>query len=176
MVTLGGTLATANQYQGGYASIRGGTGAGQLLKIASHLAQATTTGNVTLLLEDAPVTALDTTSVVDLILNPYGSTNGTNFATNGVLLQVHGTLVPVMGVSIYAIAASTATVAEYGFLQTKGPASALMHGTPAIGLDVGASASVDGAVDAYAVATGCRVGTCMLTGVDTKYMPVNFQL
>ncbi len=174
-ITLGGTLVTANQYQGGFVNVRGGTGPGQLIKIASHLA-GTSAATVVFNLEDNPSVALDTTSKCDLVLNPYGSANGTNTSTNGVILQVHGTLVPVVGVSIYQIAAGTATVAEYGFLQTKGPASILMHSTPAIGLDVGASASVDGAVDAYAVATGARIGTCMLTGVDTKYMPVMVQL
>ncbi len=175
-VTLGGTLVTANQYAGGYAHVHTGTGIGQIMKIASHPAQATTTGNVVLTLEDTPVTALDTTSTIDLILNPAGSSNGTNVATNGIVIHDHSNLRVPVGVSFYAIAASTATVPSYGFLQTKGVGSVLSHSTPAIGLDVGASASVDGAVDAYAVATGARIGTAMITGVDTDSMTIQIQL
>ena len=175
-VTLGGTLVTANQYAGGYLVVVTATGAGQTLKIASHPAQSTTTGNVVVNLEDTPVTALDTTSTVSLVLNPYGSANGTSVSTEGVVLASHSALVQPVGVSLYAIAASTSTVAEYGFLVTKGPSACLVHSTPAIGLDVGASASVDGAVDAYAVATGARIGTAIITGVDTHYMPINVQL
>ena len=175
-VTLGGTLVTANQYAGGYLVVNTLTGAGQTLKIASHPAQATTTGNVVITLEDTPVTALDTTSTVSLVLNPCGSSNGTSVSTNGVVLASHTSLVQPVGVSLYAIAASTATVAEYGFLVTKGPTACLINGTPAIGLDVGASATTDGAVDAYAVATGARIGTAMITGISTRYMPINVNL
>ena len=175
-VTLGGTLVTANQYATGYMVVVTNTGAGQILKIASHPAQATATGNVVVTLEDTPVTALDTTSTVSLVLNPYGSSNGTSVSTNGVVLASHSSLVQPVGVSFYAIAASTSTVPTYGLLQTKGIAAVLIHGTPAIGLDVGASASVDGAVDAYAVATGSRVGTAIITGVDTHYMPIQVEL
>ena len=175
-VTLGGTAVTANQYATGYAVVVTGTGAGQYLKIASHLAQSSTTGSVVINLEDTPVTALDTTSTISLVLNQYGSPNGAAVSTGGVVLASHSSLVQPVGVSFYAIAASSSTVPTYGFLQTKGIAACLIHGTPAIGLDVGASASVDGAVDAYAVATGSRVGTAIITGVDTHYMPIQVEL
>lgn len=174
-VTLGGTLATANQYQGGYAIVVTGTGNGQTLRIASHPA-GTSSGSVVVNLEDNPAVALDTTSTISLVYLPYGSANGTGVSTNGVVLASHTSLVQPVGVSLYAIPASTSTVAEYGFLVTRGASACLVHGTPAIGLDVGASASVDGAVDAYAVATGARVGTAIITGVDTHYMPISVQL
>lgn len=174
-VTLGATLVTANQYQGGYAIVYTGTGAGQTLKIASH-PSAALSASLVITLEDSPVTALDTTSTISLVLNRYGSSNGTNVSTNGVVLASHTSLVQPVGVSLYAIAASTSTVPTYGFLQTRGVGTCLVNGTPAIGLDVGASATVDGAVDAYAVATGARIGTAIITGVDTKYTAIDIKL
>ncbi len=59
-VTLGGTAATLNQYQGGYAIVDSGPGIGQTLRIAGNTAQTSTTGSVTVTLEDAPNTALTT--------------------------------------------------------------------------------------------------------------------
>ncbi len=66
-VTLGGTAATAGQYAGGFLVVQSSTGIGQTLKIANNPAQASTTGSLVVTLEDAPTTALTTSSVVNRI-------------------------------------------------------------------------------------------------------------
>ncbi len=175
-VTLAGTLATANQYQGGYVVFNAGTGAGQTLKIKSHLAAASSAVLV-LNLEDAIVVATlasDTKSC--LVLNPYGSQNGTNVSTSGVVVCPTTLTGSVIGVSLYAIAASTSTVASYGLIQTKGPVAGLNQGNTAIGLDLMPSASVAGGMCTYVVATKTRVGVATQAGVDTEARLITIQL
>lgn len=106
-VTLGGTAATLNQYQGGFATIKSGTGIGQTLRIQGNTAQTTTTGSVVVTLEDGPNTALDTTSTVSLSPAP-----GYNVVISPAAASATNT---VFGVSLYAIPASS-----YGFFVTHG--------------------------------------------------------
>ena len=65
-VTLGGTAATANQYREGYLVTSSTPGHGYSYKIKSHPAQSTTTGNVTLTLEDPLLVALTTKRFVTI--------------------------------------------------------------------------------------------------------------
>lgn len=176
-VTLGATAVTANQYAGGFLVVATGTGAGQTLKIASHPAAALSTG-VVVTLEDAPNVALvAASSTVNLILNPYGSINGTSYSTFGVVLGLHtGFTGSIAGISLYPIPASTATVPSYGFLMVKGVTGALNGGTTAAGLDLMPSQSVDGALSTYVVATAARVGTSTQAGIDTDYNLITVQL
>lgn len=175
-VTLGGTLATANQYAGGYAVVSAGTGAGQTLKIASHLA-GTSSGTVILNLEDALTVATSSSDTkVTLVLNPYGSSNGTDVSTSGVVVCPTSATGSVIGASLYPIAASSATVPSYGLIQTRGPIAILNDSATAVGLDVMPSSSVAGSVVTYAVATRNRVGTASVAGENTKYQIVTLQL
>lgn len=176
-VTLGGTLVTANQYAGGYLITNAGTGAGQSLKIASHPAQSTTTGTVVVTLEDpiqVATLASDTKSC--LRLNPFGSLYGTDYRTSGVVVSPTTLTGQIIGVSTYPIAASSATVASYGLLQSRGVAAVLNDATTAIGLDVMPSSNTPGAVMTYVVATSSRVGSSTQAGVTTEYRQVNIQL
>ncbi len=119
-VTLGGTLVTANQYQGGFATVSAGQGIGQNLRIASHLA-ATATANLVLTLEDPLSLNLTTaTSKVTLTLNQYGSQYGTNVATSGVIVSPTAASGQLVGVTVGPLAASSSTVPTYGFIQSKG--------------------------------------------------------
>lgn len=175
-VTLGGTAVLANEYQGGYAIVATSTGIGQTFKIASHVAQATTTGNVTIYLEDAPAVALTTSSTVSLFRNPYGSLNGTGYSTNGVVVFPTTVTGRATGICFYAIAASSATVATYGLLQTRGNVACLNQGSTTIGLDLMPSASVAGALCTYVVATKQRIGTATQAGTDTQASLTTVQL
>lgn len=176
-VTLGGTAVTANQYQGGYAVISAGTGIGQTLKIASHPAQTSTTGNVVLTLEDPLSVAITSaTSKVSLTLNPYGSPNGADVRTSGCVVSPTTATGPTIGVTVYPIPASTATVPSYGFIQTRGAVACLNDSATAIGLDVMPSSSVPGAVVTYVAATRNRVGTSTVAGENTKAQIINIQL
>lgn len=175
--TLGGTAVTANQYAGGFLSISAGTGQGQTLKIASHPAQTSTSGTVVLTLEDAlSVATLTSDSKGSLTLPIYGSRNGTDFTTFGVIVCPTTATGTVIGATLYPIPASTATVASYGFIQTKGFISVLNGANTAIGLDVMPGGSVAGSVVTYVVATRSRVGTSTVAGVDTKSLGITLQL
>ena len=176
-VTLGGTAATANQYQGGYVVINAGTGVGQTLKIASHPAQTSTSGTLVLTLEDPLSVA---TAVADskatLQLNPYGSPNGADFRTSGCVVCPTTLTGPVIGVTAYPIPATSTTVLSYGFIQTKGVVGCLNDAGTAIGLDLMHSTNTAGAVMTYVVATSGRVGTSHVAGVTTEVRPITIQL
>ena len=174
-VTSGGTLMTANQYQGSLAVINAGPGIGQTVRIASHLA-ATASGVVIMNLEDPLSVALTTSSKLSMTLPQYGSRFGTDFSTNGVIVSPTASTGVSIGVTVYPIPASTATVASYGFIQTKGFVGCLNDSTTAVGLDLMPSSSVPGAVVTYAVATRNRVGTSTVAGVTTEVRGINIQL
>ena len=176
-VTLGGTAVTANQYAGGFAVVSAGTGIGQTLRIKSHPAQSTTTGTVVLTLEDPlSVATAVADSKVSLTLNPYGSSNGADVTTSGCVISPTTATGPTIGVTITPIAASTATVPTYGWVQTHGPVAVLNDSATAIGLDVMPSSSVAGAVVTYVAATRNRIGTATVAGENTKAQIINLQL
>lgn len=176
-VTLGGTAVTANQYAGGYAIISAGTGKGQTLKILSHPAQATTSGTVVLTLEDPlSVATAVSDSKTSLTLPIYGSANGVAVTTSGVIINPTTATGSVVGATIYPIAASTATVPTYGWIQTNGFVGVLNDAGTAIGLDVMPSSAVAGAVLTYVVATRNRVGTSTVAGETTKVQGITLQL
>ncbi len=176
-VTLGGTAVTANQYAGGFAVVSAGTGIGQTLKIASHPAQATTSGTVVLTLEDAlSVATAVSDSKVSLTLPQYGSANGVAYTTSGVVVCPTTLTGRVIGATVYPIPASSSTVLSYGFIQTSGPVGVLNEGGTAIGLDLMPSASVAGAVCSYVVATKTRVGASTVAGENAKTQLITLQL
>lgn len=168
-VTLGGTAATANQYAGGFAVVSAGTNAGLTLRVASHPAQTATGGSLTLTLEDALSGNLDTsTSKVTLTPNAYGSSNGAAITTNGVIIAPSGVATGrEIGVTLYPIAASSSTVAQYGFIQSKGPVACLAAGTATAGLGAMVGA-VNGAVSVQVAATRSQIGRFITTAEDTK--------
>ena len=174
-VTMGGTLATANQYAGGTAVVSAGLGIGQTLGIASHPA-ATSSGTCVLTLEEPLSVALDTTSKISLTLSQYGSQNGTDVSTSGVVVSPTTATGRTLGVTLYPLPASTATVPSYGYIVTKGAVAVLNDSATAIGLDVMPSSSVAGAVVTYAVATRNRVGTATVAGENAKAQLITLQL
>lgn len=175
-VTMGGTLATANQYQGGFAVISAGTGIGQTLRIASH-PSATSSGTCVLTLEDAlQVATLSSDSKVTLELNPYGSSNGTDYRTSGCVVCPTTLTGPIVGVTVSPIAATSTSVLTYGFIQTKGVVGCLNDANTAIGLDLMHSANTAGAVASYVVATSGRIGNSHVAGVTTEVRPITIQL
>ncbi len=175
-IATGATAVLVNRFQGGYLTVVEGTGLGQTLKISSNTAASTTSAMV-VTLEDGFTVATSTDTRFTLTINPYGSRFGTDFTTDGVIISPATTLTgQVVGVSLYPIAASTATVAQFGFIQTKGPAAVLGSSTVALGLDVGLPSGTAGAVLAYAVATGPRVGTTLVATASAKYNLVNLDL
>ena len=170
------TAVLANQFQGGYLNVVESTGLGQTLKIQSNTAAATTSA-VVFTLEDAFTVATGSGSRFTLTLNPYGSRFGTDFSTNGVIISPATTLTgQIVGVSLYPIAASTATVAQFGLIQTKGPASVLAGSTVALGLDVCVPTSSAGMIVTYTVAAGPRIGTTLVASASAKYNLINVDI
>lgn len=176
-VTLGGTAATANQYQGGYVVFNAGTGIGQTLKIAGHPAQTSTSGTLVLTLEDPiKVATLASDTKSTLMLNPYGSANGVSVVTSGCVVCPTTLTGPIIGVTNSPIAASTTTVPSYGFIQNRGVVGCLNDATTAIGLDLMHSANTAGAVQTYVVATAGRIGNSYVAGVTTEVRPIMVDL
>lgn len=175
-LATGATAVLANQFQGGFINVVEGTGLGQTLKIQSNTA-ASSTSAVVITVEDAFTVATGTTSRFTLTLNPWGSRFGTDFSTNGVIVSPATTLTgQVVGVSLYPIVASTATVAQFGFIQTRGPAACLGSSTVALGLDVCVPSGTAGAHTTYVVATGPRIGTTLVASASTKYNMINVDI
>lgn len=166
--TNGSTVINENQYAGGYLIVRAGTGIGQTLRIKSHPGGLASVACV-ITLEDAIVTTLDATSVINLIVNPYGN----------VIIAPTTATANVVGVSLYPLAASVAptfngtsgkqTAAgtqQYGFIQTKGIVSCLSDATTAsVGLGVMRSTTTAGTVTVR-TATGADVGIALQTTVS----------
>lgn len=175
-LTLGATAVTANQYAGGLVVINAGTGIGQTLKIASHPAAALSTTCVFTLEDAFSVATATASSKGTLQLNPYGSSNGVDFRTSGVVVCPTTLTGQIIGVTVYPIPASTATVASYGLIQTRGTVGCLNDANTAIGLDLMHSANTAGAVQTYVVATSGRIGTAHVAGVTTEVRPITLQL
>lgn len=166
--TLGGTATTVNQYQGGYLVVSAGTGFGQTLKIASNTATGTS-GVVTVVVEDPLSNNIAVSdSKVTLTLSPYGGSNGTAITTHGVIIAPSGTSTGLLlGVTPGPIAASTSTVANYGWVQNKGPIACLAAGTATAGLGAMLGA-VNGAVSVQVAATDAQIGRFITTAEDAK--------
>lgn len=185
--TTASTAVYSNQYAGGYLIVETNTGAGQTLRVASNTACAVA-GTVTVTFENPDgqnMTALDTTSTVSLFANPFGSGQQMNdntgaaqsLATGGVVINpTSGHSTNVIGASTYAIPASSTSFASFGLIQTGGRVALLSQGGTTVGLDVGPSTSVAGAVATYAVATNTRIGHAVETATDTQYSMFDLQI
>lgn len=161
-VTLGATLATANQYAGGWLCTHTTPGEGYMYLIKGHPA-ALSGGTLTLTLDpaDGLNVALTASSVVDLVSNPFSAVIQAPVTT--------ATGSPI-GVAPFPI-----VNAQYGWIQTHGPAATLITGTPAVGQEVVGVGAVAGAA---AIQSGTLpvIGFMMVTGVDTKIQPVFLNL
>ena len=159
IVTLGGTAATADQYQDGWLVVQDGGGEGRAYPIEGHGAQATTTGDLEVFLKEK----LDTLGIisesnVDLIKNRY----------DGVVISAADQDDPVLGVNIVSI-----TNAEYGWIQTWGPCSVLMDETLGVGSAVELGESTVGSVQTSDGVESYEVGIMgPQSGVDTEYQLV----
>jgi len=154
-VTLGATLATANQYAGGYIIINDVDGQGETYRIGSHPA-ADASATLVLTLEDDVRTALTTNSQATLVANPY----------NGVIVHPTTSTGAPVGVGLYDI-----TAAEYGWLQTHGVISGLNDAGTAIGLGIAPSTNTAGAMMTVAATTN-QIGSAIVAGISTEYNPI----
>lgn len=156
-VTLGATALTANQYQGGFLLVQSGTGIGQTLRITENPAALSSGTGVVITLEDAPNTALTTSSVVSLI-PPHGA--------NVIINPTTPSNVPA-GIALYPI-----SPASYGFLKVKGLVGAVSDASIAsVGNSIAASTTTAGTVTLF-VATKTYLGSAAITAVSAGAYPV----
>lgn len=153
--TPGATAGAANLYAEGYLQVDTTPGNGYTYQVSGHAAISSSTA-FTLYLVDAIQIALTTSSRVGLLANAY----------KNVIVAATTVTAPAVGVAPCVI-----TAAQYGWVQTWGPCSTLINGTPGVGIGVVSSATTAGAVDVAAVAAEINVrilGRMMQVGVSTK--------
>lgn len=120
VATLGATLATANQYAEGYVQIDTTPGNGYTYRVTGHAAVASS-GVITATLDSSdPVqVALTASSRVGFVQNKYAGV---------IQFPVTTATGTVAGVAVTPIPTT-----KYGWVKTKGLASVLISGTPALG-------------------------------------------
>lgn len=155
-VTLGATAATLNQYEDGFMVVSDATGEGTCYGIKSNPA-ADASANLVLTLHDRIHEALDTTSEVCLIPNPY----------NGVVISVTDQADVPAGVPLNGV-----TALYYCWLQTGGICPVLADEAVTQGLVVTIGSSVAGSVEGQDAAGEPEVGRAYIALVDTEYCPV----
>lgn len=164
-VTVGATAVTADQYAGGYLQVNDGTSEGKQYRIEGNTA-CDASGTTIVQLAEPVRTALTTTgSEVSLIPSPF----------SGVAESADEENVPV------GVALTDVTAAYYFWAQSRGVATTLVTGTPAVGsiLTLGSTAgSVTTASTTIATTvTQPIVGTMFATaGVTTEYKPVKLAI
>ena len=154
-VTISAALATA--LAGGYLSVDVTPGQGYLYKIAS----VGGTSNLVVTLEDPLIVALTASSKVILVQHPYSAV---------VIAPATATSV------IVGVAPSIITNANFGWMQTFGPASVLFTGVGVAGSAVGTL--VGGTIGSLApsIAGTNILGTHMATGITAEYALVFLNL
>jgi len=158
ITTTSTVTVTADQYAGGYVVVTTTPGQGYQYQIAGHA--AATSAVVTLNLTDPIQVALTTSSVIDLVANPY----------NGVVVNpTTATGLPV-GVAVAATPAN-----YYGWIQTGGVGTVLADGSITVGTNLVASNGTAGAVEPL---TGVQalVGVAVTGIATTEYGAVNLLL
>lgn len=157
-LVLGDAAVTADQYRGGSLVVTSNAGIGYAYTINGHAAQTNATGILSVNLDEPVVEALSLNSKLDLVPNPYSA----------VIIQPASKTGVCVGVAISAI-----VNAQYGWIQTSGPAPVKMSGTPAAGDPISISANTAGfgqpaVVAAQAANTATTlvvVGNAQQTGV-----------
>lgn len=161
--TPGATGGAANLYAEGYLQVDTTPGNGYTYLVAGHAA-ITASVAFTLYLCDPIQVALTGSSAIGLVHNRFKN-----------VIQTPTTLTAsVAGVAGYII-----TATQYGWIQTWGPASVLINGTPAVTAPVINGATTAGSVDVWTAAaqpTAQLVGHMMQVGVSTKNNFVQLQI
>jgi hypothetical protein len=160
-ITLTSSVTIAlNALAGGLVMVNVGTGVGQTFKIYGNTAVSGATGCV-ITLEDPIRVALDTSSKIDLKVNPY----------NGIIVAPS-----TMTGEIVGVASSIITNGYYGWIQTRGLASCLFTGTGTAGTAVGVLQGGTIGSLAPAIAGTPIVGHCAGTVITGEYGAINLTL
>lgn len=159
ITTTSTITATKDQLAGGYVVISTTPGLGYTYKIVGNTAASGAVCTITL--EEAIVVALTTGTTIDLVADPYSVVEIWDYSNHDG--------------KVVGVAASAITAAYYGWYQVGGPCGVLVDsGAVAVGVNVYASAAVDGSVDA--TATYAYVGTAMTAGSSAEYAMVDLNI
>jgi hypothetical protein len=153
--TPGNTAGAANLYAEGYLQVDTTPGNGYTYQVSGHAAITASTA-FTLYLKDPIQVALTTSSRVGLMPNAWKN-----------VIQTPTTITA----KVVGVAPAILTTVQYGWVQTYGPASVLINGTPAITAPVINGATAAGSVDVWTAAaqpTANLVGHMMQVGVSGK--------
>jgi hypothetical protein len=154
---LAGSAVTAGFYNDGYLIVNDGTGVGQQMQIVSNSAQVSTTGPVTITLADGIAIALDGTTRVSLVQNPY---------SNQIVHPGGASTFFASGVAEFTVPAT-----YYYWSKVRGSTSMLSDGIIAKGTGAVLTANaIPGATTTETAATVTqRVSIAPEATVDTKY-------
>lgn len=170
LVTNGATVINQNFYAGGYLIVKDGTGVGQTLTIQSHPGAAAS-GTCLITLEDAIVTTLDATSVVNLIQNPYQNviiapTTATGNVVGATFYPLAASVAPTWNAT--SGASATAGTQQYGLVVNKGISSVTSDASVAgVGLGIMRSTTTAGTITVQ-TATGANIGNALQTTISAK--------
>jgi hypothetical protein len=166
VATLGSTLATKNQYRGGYASIVLTPGGGEtyLLNAESSVTthEAVDSGGIitaTLASGETIVTALTATSDVTFVLNRFS--NVIQSPTTTLLGEAVG------------VAVKATTTGRFGWLQTAGVASVLVSGTVVVGNNMARLVAAAATAGPAAVGTEAYIGRVVSVGTTWAVVMLN---
>jgi hypothetical protein len=160
-VTLTGSLTIGlNALAGGWMSVAVTPGQGYLYRVASNTA-VSAAANCVVTLEDPIQVALTTASKVVFQVNPY----------NGCVVAPATMTSCIVGVPVYAVG-----VGQFGWMQTKGPASCLQTGTGTCGTALGVLQGGTIGSLAPAIAGTPIIAHAFGTNVTTEYDLVNLVL
>lgn len=123
------TTNALNVFANGFMAVTVTPGQGYLYQVKSNAASAA--GNLVVQLGDALQVALTTSSRIDFIPSPF----------QNVIVNPTTATGSVVGAAIYPI-----VNAQYGWLQTHGPANLLAQGTITVGTQIAGSSTTAGAV------------------------------
>lgn len=156
VVTPGATAGAAGLYAEGYLNVdtTPGNGVGPY-RIAGHAAITASTP-FTLFLDDPIAVAFTAATRYGLFANLYNDVIQAPATKTGPIVGVAPIVIPTL---------------QFGWIQTWGPASVLINGTPAITAPVVNGATTAGSVDVWTAAaqpTSSYVGEMMQVGVSTK--------
>lgn len=162
-VTLTGSLTlAANLLAGGWMSVCITPGQGQYLKVKANTA-VTSAANCVVTLEDPLAVALTTSSKVVFMLSPW----------NGCVVAPGTLTAAPVGVPTFAV-----VNAQYGWMQTHGPASCLVTGTLgsaglAVGVLVGGTIGSLAPCIAGTPVLGFTMGICATTEYDQVFLQID---
>lgn len=155
--TLGATLATVNQYAGGYLVVElGTTGKGLTYLIKGHAAVASA-GVISVNLADAIVTATTGTVTISLVQSNYA---------NVIQMPVTTATGTAIGAAILAIPA-----ASFGWVCSRGITGVLADGAQTVGVTAAAVPAAAAGAAKVMAATLFQIGTWCKTTIDTQITP-----